>query len=362
MNKWISFISLIAVALLVARFAAPRHPTSLETERQFQADYNGGNLEGMIQRATEELSRDQQNISALLAAATAYAMKGSIGFSERSNGVKAIQYADKVLILEPSNSEAYRIKGYSYEIQEIYEVAHQMYDQSIKLNPSNFQALSNKGHAYDLQGDTRNAEEFYKRSLETNPKGEHALLNISRLYIRASRFRDAKNSLKTLVESSSNVRFKAEGYQILAEIYRTEMDYPRAEMAIELSTGLDGNVPQAWVTRGRVRLVSLMDQPEAEGAIRDEVKQYAQKALTLHPHQASAYTLLFDMYGVFGLTAEREEAKQRALRALEQDITLGQNERTALKSYLMSDVVVQNISTETGPEEVLSLEEPPHLD
>jgi tetratricopeptide (TPR) repeat protein len=362
MNKWIGFISVAAFSLTVTVVAGRYPAVSPNTEKHYEADYNGGNLDGMIQRADASLSRDKDNIAALLAAATAYAMKGSVGFSEHSNGAKAIQYADKAILIDPSNSEAYRIKGYSYEIQEIYESAHQMYDQAIKLNPANYQALSNKGHAYDLQGDTQKAEQFYKRSLEVYSQGEHALLNISRLYIRESRFQDAKKSLKALVTTTANVRFKAEGYQILAEIYRTEMDYTRAEKAIALSTGLDGNVPQAWVTRGRVRLVSLLDNPDAEDAIQDDVKKYAQKALTLHPHQASAYTLLFDMYGVFGKTQEREAAKEGALRALEQDITLGQNERKALRSYLLSDVTVQNIATEVGPEEVLPPEEHPTLD
>ena len=351
MKKWIGVISLVAAFIVWGRVAALYQPSSRDAATRFQADFDNGDLNAMIRRADSELLRDTKNVEALLAAATAYAMKGSVGFSEHANGTKAIQYADKVLLLDPNNAEAYRIKGYSYEIKEIYELAHQMYDQAIMLNPAHYQALSNKGHAYDLQGETQDAERLYKQSLGINPRGEHALLNISRLYIREARLHDAKRSLNTLVKNTSNVRFKAEGYQILAEIYRTQMDYPRAEKAIILSTKLDSNVPQAWITRGRIRLVSLIDQLDTDKAIQEDVERYARKAIALHKHQASAYTLLFDMYGVFGQADEREAAKTKALDALEQDITLGRNERRALRAYLLSDVTVVPTAAEAGSKE-----------
>jgi tetratricopeptide (TPR) repeat protein len=311
---------------------------------ELQNSYNSGDLDGVIRRADGSLSQNSDDVDALLAAATAYAMKGSVGFAEASNGTKAIEYADRVLQLSPQNSEAYRVKAYALEIQERYDDAHANYDKSVLYDPNNFQALSNKGHAYDLQGQLEDAERLYKKSLEVNPHGEHALLNISRLYIRQAKFADAKKSLQTLADTSANIRFKAEAYQMLAEILRNEMDYPAAREAIERSTELDPGVPQAWVTRGHVRLVSLLEVDDAgRKIVVADVENYAQKALAINPNQASAYTLLFDLMGAIGETERKEQYKQKALAAIDNDITLGQMERAALRDYLSAVVVVEEV-------------------
>jgi tetratricopeptide (TPR) repeat protein len=312
--------------------------------RGLQVSYNSGDLNDVIARADQALVQRGDDVDAMLAAATAYAMKGSVGFAEGSNGAKAIEYADRVLQIDPENSEAYRVKAYALEIQERYDDAHANYDKAIIYNPNNFQALSNKGHAYDLQGKLDDAERLYKSSLEVNPTGEHALLNISRLYIRRAKFPEAKQSLKTLSDTTANLRFKAEAYQMLAEILRNEMDYAGAAEAIERSTELDPGVPQAWVTRGHVRLMGMLEADDASRTVVvTDVETYANKALAINPNQASAYTLLFDLMGALGQPERKETYKQQALAAVERDITLGQQERQALREYLLAEVVVEDV-------------------
>ncbi len=306
-----------------------------------QSDYNSGNLDGMIARADRVLETGGEDIDALLAAATAYGMKGSVGFSEQESGNKAIEYADRVLKVSPNHSEALRIKAYAYEIQERYDEAHATYDKAIASNPNNFQALSNKGHAYDLQGNHAEAEKFYQRSLQVNPTGEHALLNAARLYMRQNKLPEAKAALTKLGESSSNARFRAEAYQNLAELLRAEMNYPEAKVAIEKSIELDPAVPQAWVTRGRIRMMGFLEEDEdGQGRIDADIQEYADKALALNPNQASAYTLLYDLYGGRGDAQKRDLYKQKALEAIDKDISLGQQERAALRSYLEAEITV----------------------
>ena len=319
--------------------------------RGLQVSYDSGDLNGVIARADQALATQGDDVDALLAAATAYAMKGSVGFAEAANGVKAIEYADRVLQIDPRNSEAYRVKAYALEIQEKYDDAHANYDKAISYNPNNFQALSNKGHAYDLQGKWDDAERLYRESLDENPAGEHALLNVSRLYIRRAKFPEAKQSLKTLSETTPNIRFKAEAYQMLAEILRNEMDYAGAAEAIERSTELDPGVPQAWVTRGHVRLMGMLEADDASRtAVVADVETYANKALALNPNQASAYTLLFDLMSALGQPERKEEYKQKALMVVDRDITLGQQERQALREYLLAEVVVEEVPQPAGAE------------
>jgi tetratricopeptide (TPR) repeat protein len=321
--------------LLVVSLKRAEIEASLEA---FRARYDEGDLDGVIAQARGALERNTEDVDALLAAATAYAMKGSVGFSERSNGQKAIEYADRALKLAPENAEALRIKAYALEIQERYDEAHQYYDRAIASNPNHYQALSNKGHAHDLQGDLVEAEKWYQRSLAVNPKGEHALLNISRLYLRQRKYTEAKESLLALIASSTNLRFQAEGYQNLAEVYRGEMNYSEAKKAIERSLELDPAVPQAWVTRGRIRMVSFLDDEEGEKTLVSDVTDYANKALEIHPQQASAYALLFDLTSATGDVAQRDTYRAKALDAIDKDISLGQREREALRNYLGAEI------------------------
>jgi len=310
---------------------------------ELQTDFDSGNLDGMIARADHMLEGEREDIDALLAAATAYAMKGSVGFSERANGTKAIEYADRVLQISPEHSEALRIKAYALEIQERYDEAHANYDRAIASNPGNFQALSNKGHAYDLQGNHAEAERYYQRSLQVNPTGEHALLNVARLYIRQNKFPEAKAALEKLGETSNNKRFRAEAYQNLAELRRADMDYQGAKAAIERSIELDPAVPQAWVTRGRIRMMGFLEEEEDNQDVIDrEVQGYAERSLALNPNSAAAYTLLYDLYGGRGDTQKQDLYKQKAFEAVDKDITLGQQERKALRAYLESEITVVN--------------------
>lgn len=311
-----------------------------EQLKALQSSYDAGDLDGVIARADSALESDRADIDALLAAATAYAMKGSVGFTEQANGAKAIEYADRVLKVEPEHSEALRIKAYAFEIQEKYEDAHRYYNRAIASNPNNFQALSNKGHAYDLQGSLAEAEQFYGKSLAVHETGEHALLNISRLYLRQGKYEEAKGSLTRLATTSLNARFKAEAYQNLAEVLRSQMNYREARTAIEKSIELDPAVPQAWVTRGRVRMAAFLDGEDGEETIEADVQKYADKALSLNPNQASAYAMLYDMASAKGDTQRRDMYKQKALDALQHDISLGQQERQGLKNYLEAEIVV----------------------
>ena len=336
MKNLLLLLGLVAVLIIVGlavRLGGISAPSREE-------EYNAGNLDQLIQRASDDIASNPSDVQALLALATTYAMKGSVRFAEEDNGAKAIEFADKVIALDPNNSEAYRIRGYAFEIQERYPEAHASYDKAIELNTQNFQALSNKGHAYDLQGDNEKADELYRRSLTVEPQGEHALLNYSRSLFRQKKYDESRANLEKLLSVTKNLRFKAEAYQLLAEIYRTQADYTAARAAIEKCTEIDPNMPQAWVSRGRIRLNAVFEvsNDAQREALVQEIAAYAQKALALNPNQATAYALLADAMLIKNDEARAVDYKQQALTAIDRDITLGQRERESFRSVLLAEV------------------------
>jgi tetratricopeptide (TPR) repeat protein len=356
MRKTILLAIVVGVGVGWGAWSVARERARQRLLVEFQELYNGGDLGVLIQKAEERLASHPKDIDALIAAANAYSMKGSVGFSEGPHGNKAVEYADRVLVLEPQHSEAHRIKGYAFEIQERYSDAIKEYDLAIVSNPQNYQALSNKGHAYDLQGNLVEAERWYIQSIHENPNGEHALMNIARLYARQAKMAEAKASLEKLTASSSNARLKAEGFQMLAEIYRSEMNYKDAKRSIDQSIQFDPSVPQAWITRGQIAIMGMLqDSTATQEQMAAEVRLCADKALAIHPTQASAFALLFDLAGALGKEEERQSFKRQALDVIDRDITLGQGERAALRDYLNAQVTVTSVS-ETG---VVQTETPP---
>jgi tetratricopeptide (TPR) repeat protein len=338
-NSWGVVLPLAGVVAVVA---GGLQLWSLRGGDPYVSSYNAGDYSTVLGEAADALKRNPDDIQALLAAATTYAMQGSVGFAEASNGQLAIEYADKALALDPRNAEAYRIKGYALEIQERYDEAHQAYDRAIALNPRHFQALSNKGHAYDLQGDFANAERLYLRSLEVAPEGEHALLNVARLFVRQGKAEEAKRAAQKLVETSGNSRFVAEACQLLAELYRGEKQYREAQKFIELSTEKAPAIPQVWVSRGRIELALFLEEGTDEGEMLRRVSSYAEKAVAINPNQASALALLSEVEMIKGNKVGQEEYKQRALAAIPKDITLGQREKEGLRQYLSASIVVSD--------------------
>ena len=128
------------------------------------------------------------------------------------------------------------------------------------------------------------------------------------------------------------------------------MNYVEARKAIEKAIELDPNVTQSWVTRARIRMASFLDDEDGEDTIESDVAAYANKALAIHPDQASAYAVLYDMAAAKGDAAQRDIYKQKALAAIDRDISLGQQERQSLRNYLEAEITVAQVPDENTRE------------
>lgn len=323
-------------------------------------DYNRGDLDSAIADAESLLAKNPNNIQALLAIAATYAQKGSVTFKEEDNAKKAIEYADRVISIDSKNSEAYRIKGYAYEIQELYSEAHSNYNRAIEYDPNNSQAYSNKGHAYDLEGNIVEAEKLYLKAIEISPSNDHALLNLGRLYIRQEKFEAARITLDSLLSSSPNNRMKGEAYQLLSYIYYNEEDFEGALEAIKSGLAFDPNMSTAWTTKAKIELGTALDMGTEEElkVLIAQVKEDIAKALAINPNQAEAYLILSEIEIITGDRAKELELRGKALQAIPLDITLGKAEKEAMKRYIESEINVTGSSSvapvsETVTEEVI---------
>lgn len=345
-KKHIAVVIICILIILVAAYWFIGYRSQKVIE-QVGVSYNTGNLDDAIKSAESLLEKNPNDIQALLAVAATYAQKGSVSFKEEENAKLAIEYADRVLVIDPKNSEAYRIKGYSFEIQELYSDAHSNYNKAIEFDPKNSQAYSNKGHAYDLEGNIVEAEKLYVKAIEVLPSNDHALLNLGRLYIRQEKFEDAMITLDSLFSSSPNSRFKAEGYQLLSYIKYNQEDFDGALEAIDHALKFDPNFSTAWVTKAKIELGTALDMGTEEelNTLIAQVKSDIEKALSINPNQAEAYLVLSDIEIITGDKDKELQYKKTAIEAIPLDITLGKMEKESLKQYLESEIKITNSST-----------------
>ena len=77
------------------------------------------------------------------------------------NNAKAISFYDKLLTIDPNNTDAYFNKGLVLAIQKNYEDCIKCFEKVIELSPDYPYAYYSLGLAYEQKNDTQKALEYY---------------------------------------------------------------------------------------------------------------------------------------------------------------------------------------------------------
>ncbi|MEN9647945.1 MAG: hypothetical protein RLY57_749 [Candidatus Parcubacteria bacterium] len=306
--------------------------------------FDAGNVDESI-AALER--RGNKTTDEQLLLAISYAQKGTVDFDEEHNAAKALDIVNKVIAEDPNNAEAYRIKGYAYEIQKDYTLAVEAYDTSIKLDPSVALTFSSRGHAQDLRGDETAALTDYKSALDLEPSLDHANLNIARVYFRNGNIDLASDHLKRVVEESSNNSFKAAAEQILGTIDLSKANNLGAKGHFNTALMYDDKLTAAYVGRGEATFALYFEELKTKPELRaepmyDAVFADINNALGINKDQVSALVLAYKLLTVSGDTAAAGQMLAMAEKAVPNDITLGQIEKQAFLNYITSLKTVKN--------------------
>ena len=127
MSVVVLIIILLAGCLLFSlRKSNPPFSQTVEGA-QVVNDFNSNNFDQAISTLQSYLQENPGEESAQLLLASSYVQKGSLEFQEKDNGQKALDIVNAVIAKDPKNVEAYRIKGYAYEIMQDYPNAFAAY-------------------------------------------------------------------------------------------------------------------------------------------------------------------------------------------------------------------------------------------
>lgn len=304
------------------------------------SSFNSNNPDQTISTVQNYLKSNPDDVSAKLVLASSYVQKGSVQFSEKENAEKALAVVNDVIVKDPNNVEAYRIKGYAYEIMQDYTNAFEAYNKALVINPSSAAVLSNRGHAYSLLGQNDNAEKDYKAALASNPKLDYALLNLGRLYVSENKLSDAEVYLKQVASTTENMRLKASAYQILGVAEISQSNFIQAKQYLDQSIEADPTLSTAYVERGRA-IYFLLSKTSNKSDFTigvNYILDNVQKASSINPNLTSSYLLGANVFELLDNKPQALVFYKKALAVVDQDISLSSTEKTSTKTDINAKI------------------------
>lgn len=333
----LGFSFLVAIVFFATPYFSKKDNfSSLESIRQAEAAFKSGDIDKAISLAEEVLVKNPNDIPALEFLASAYAQKGSVEYKESEYAAKAEDIANRIISIDPSNSEALRTLGYSYEIRNDFKKATEFYTKALSVDPTNASVLSNRAHAEWLSGDTKSAEKDYTSALSFVSNLGHALLGLATIKSEQEKYDEARTLLaKALSESDITIRQKASAEQLIGSTYLGELkagdSLPHFEKAIEY----DSKLESAWVGKGRSNMLLLANAKtgdEFRSTFTESVNDFKQ-AVDINPNYSRGFVGLGDLLSL----VKDPTAKVfyvEALRVLPGDNTLTIGEKKTLSASM----------------------------
>jgi len=292
---------------------------------------NQGNLDGAISAAQQVTAAKPNDVQALLVLAFSYLDKGSESFMENEYAAKAIAVANQILTIDSKNSEAYRVLGSAYEIEQMYPQALQNYSTAISLDSKNELAYANRGHAYDLMGNITAAKKDYDTAYALNPNDDFNLMNLARYYYTIGNASSTIQFAEATINASSKTRIISTAYDLIGLTYTNDNNLAAAVPALDSAITSDPSYFSPYLDRAYLHFLQntvSTSTPTADqiAAINVDINQ----ALTIYPESANAYVLKALVAQSQNDTADVKADTEKELALLDTDITLSADQKQAM--------------------------------
>lgn len=213
----------------------------------------------------------------------------------------------RVLEIEPGNTEALNLLGAIAIHAKKFEFAVELFTQAVNLQPSNPDYVSNLGHALHSLGRFKEAEQSYRRSLTLRPDHAEAHYSLANALHGLRRLEEAERSYRQAVALKPDY---AQAYNNLGSALQELGRLDEAEHGYRQALALKPDYAGAHNNLGNL-LNELGNLEEAERSYRH--------ALALNPEFALAHNNLGNVLNELGNLGEAERSYRRAL-ALKPDI------------------------------------------
>lgn len=300
-------------------------------------DYNNSRLNNdtvkELELAQKILIMRGDDADAKLDLARAYLDGASLEFREEQYGNEALKIVNDVLSKDSKNLKALLLRGYTFEVLEKYDEALADYSSVIEKDSKNSFAYNARGHAYDLLGNSSLAKADYLKAYELNPEDEGVLMNLARTYSKEGNDDEAARYANLTIQNSIVSYTKATAYNILASIALRKQDYNDAIEKNTLAIETYNNFTPAYLNRAKARITPVNNSTSSKFTAEEEtlIKNDLDKVLSIQEGNSTAYVL----YGLFESTKGNIKQAvtyfEKGKSLIDQDISLGMNEKQVLK-------------------------------
>jgi protein O-mannosyl-transferase len=199
------------------------------------------------------------------------------------------------------NSRAWNAVGDCYKQQENFDKAMEYYDKAMLLDSTNTTALNNRGNVKLLRNDYEGAIRDYSTIIAISPEASNlAFMNRGIAYMRLGQHLRAKEDFTRVIKSGT-AEANAYFHRAVTLVYLG--DYPSAEKDLEIVLKEEPNNQDALFNMASVK----MNTDQLGDAI-----QYFSRIITYNPNHAASYHYRGVAYLNLGMRAEACSDLQQA--------------------------------------------------
>mgnify|MGYP003971466473 FL=1 len=130
-------------------------------------------------------------------------------YKTKNNIPKAIEYYQKAIIYEPTNSTYLNNLGDSYRLTGDLKKAKETLLESLQVDKNGMLTHFNLGTLYQTEGNFQKAIDSFQKSLNINPSYTEAYYQLANTYLKANNKESAKQSMEKAIQADpGNLKFQ----------------------------------------------------------------------------------------------------------------------------------------------------------
>lgn len=331
-RKIFGALGLVAAGVLV--YANWDVITKTDAER-FQEAYDAGSNEEAIALAVKLAEADPASARAKVGLAAAYIQKALNGKDFDASLAAARAAALAATEFDPSDAEAWRALGYTYELGRDVATAAIHYQRAVNLAPKSADALTQRGNALLAEGDIAGAEAQFQAAVNADSYNPQARLLLAQ--VRLARGDQDTFEIERLMEpvlGSGIPLLVADAKATLSGIRLAKKEPKAAEVLAREAVADAPGSASANLALGEALYDGIFSRQLPWDATLSEVRQIAARVAEIDPSRAAAPFLAFRAASAAGDVAAASVHASETIRLLDADPTISPAQKQEIRARI----------------------------
>ena len=234
----------------------------------------------------------------------------------------SFEYLKKAISIKPSNPQYHANMGNLFRDIGNYKDSIKAYNNAIKLNPNNAMVFNNLGITYEKMGNQNRAIIAYKEAVRRDGSFVKAINNIGVILYKQKKYQEASDIFTIALKTDENY---VDVYSNRGSCLNKLKRYPEAIVDLQKAIKFSPKNPGPYTNLGNVYY--------KQDKYKDAVKQH-EKSIKLDPKGSNAHSNLANAYKQLGFT---DKAIKSYKKAIELDPNFVNAYFDLATSYLMKE-------------------------